>query len=106
MELVGHLLGVRRSARRPLGVGGTPVSRDDFDAGMRYEPSGQSSSGPIWQQVDGSVPVSIDQNRAVGAAAATAASIFRLRIEPLGAGPSFVQRIQLKARAEDRTYVV
>jgi hypothetical protein len=56
----------------PLGVSGAPVSRDDFEAGMRYQPTGQGSSGPIWQQVDGSALVSIDQNRAVGAAAALA----------------------------------
>ena len=65
---VGHLDGVGRAVPRPFGIGAAAVAGDDLDAGMRPQPGRQAAAGAIGQEIDGAVPLQVDQDRAVGQA--------------------------------------
>jgi hypothetical protein len=66
MKTICHLHRVRRSAGCSLSVGGTSVTRDALDARVSVQPMGQARGRPIREQFDGSAPISIDQDRAIG----------------------------------------
>lgn len=65
MEAVGDLDGVRRAECRALGVGAGSVAADDLHAGVSPELGGQGRGLSIWQQVEHTVPLQVDEYAAV-----------------------------------------
>jgi hypothetical protein len=68
MEAVSNLDGRWCSSASALGIRTGPITADDLDPGLRSQPLGECFGRSIRQQVDRSMTLVIDQNRAVGAA--------------------------------------
>ncbi len=69
MEAVGHLLGARCANGGALGIGSSPVTAHDVDAGVGQEPGRQRSGVPGGQHVDDLVRFSAGQHCGVGVSA-------------------------------------
>ena len=69
MPAIRDLDGTRRSLARTVRVGAGTVARDYLDAGVAAQPLGQALGQAIGQQIDDLVPLQIDEDRSVAAAA-------------------------------------
>ncbi len=70
MPSVGDLDRGRRAGAGALGECSGPVAADYLGTGMRAQPGRQGVRLPVREQVDGRAGIDIDQQRAVGVAAA------------------------------------
>jgi hypothetical protein len=67
MKTVGNLDGVRSPLSPTFGVRAGTIAHDDLDAGVAPEPVGEHVGGSIVEQIDWSVRLEIDEQRAVAA---------------------------------------
>jgi hypothetical protein len=65
MPAIRHLLRLRGSARRRIGVGRCPIARDDFDPWVLLQPRFDVRTVTTLQDVDHTAPFQVDQNGAV-----------------------------------------
>ena len=67
MPPVGHLNRSGRPDCNATGIFGRTVTGDDLDLGSLLQPAGQCCRAAVGQQVDDTMPLQIDDNRAVAA---------------------------------------
>lgn len=70
MPAIGDLLCTRRSLPSSVGVGSSPITTHDLDARMFPEPGGQRLGSSIGEEVYPAAVLQINQDRAIGLAAA------------------------------------
>src|SRR5438093_350434 len=68
VEAVSNLDSRWCSSASALGIRTGPIAADDLDPSLRRQPPGERLGCTVRQQVDRSMTLVIDQNRAVGAA--------------------------------------
>ena len=65
MPAIGDLDGQRRALRRAFGVTPAAVTADDLRAWMGVQPGPEGLRGPLWEHVNRTAGLDIDQHRAV-----------------------------------------
>jgi hypothetical protein len=68
VEAIGNLHRLWGTTCRPLVIGCTPISGQDLNAGMTFEPTGQRGRRAIFEQLDGAAPLLIHQDGSIRSA--------------------------------------